>query len=151
MRTIKELVWDFGTIAILGPYHPSATSVATKIVEKLRIPIILPMDTSIGTTSDTKYVFRLGMSHTAQAEAVANYAVQTLGLSRLAILYPSNATGKTMSEIFHQRAAALGARIIRKSSYPSDATDFGRQIRALGGMTDEVVERVRDAYERRGI
>ena len=150
VRTIKELVQDFGTIAILGPYHPSATSAATKIVEKLRIPIILPMDTSIGTVSDTQHVFRLGMSHAAQAEAVANYAVQTLGLNRLAILYPSNATGKTMSEIFHQRVAALGARIIRKSSYPSDATDFGRQIRALGGMTDQEVERVREANERRG-
>lgn len=149
-RTIKKLAKDFGTVAILGPYHTSGMSLATKAVEKLKIPIVLPVGTSLGTTSINHHVFRLGMSHTAQAEAMANYAVQTLGLNRLAVLYPSNATGKTMSEIFHRRVAALGARIIRKASYPSDASDFGRQIRALGGMNDQEVERMRKANKRNG-
>ena len=147
---VRKLAEDVGAVAVLGPFHPPETSAAAKAAEEVEIPIALPLTPTVVSTRVTRYVFRLGVSYTVQAEAVADYGVQTMGLKELAILYPSNAAGRKMSDIFHRRVAALGGRVTRKASYPAGATDFGRQIRALGGMDDQEVERLRKTTEGKG-
>ncbi len=144
-EVVRKLAEDFGAVAVLGPFYPPETSAAAKAAEEAEIPIVLPLTPTAVSTGVTRHVFRLGISYTVQAETMADYAVQTMGLKGLAVLYPSNAAGRKMSDIFHRRVAALGGRVARKASYPADATDFGRQIRALGGMDDQEVERLRKA------
>ena len=148
---IKKLALNPATTAILGPYTGSKVEAGAKAAQEIGVPLVLPAAPSGGTRPVDPYVFRTGVGYALQAEAVAAYAAGKLGLRNLAILYPSNPSGIEMREVFRRRVAALGGRIVREASYPPGATDFGRQIRALGGMDDEEVERIKKGRKARGL
>lgn len=148
---VKKLALNPATTAILGPYTGSKVEAGAKAAQEIGVPLVLPAALSGGARSVDPYVFRTGVGYALQAEAVAAYAARKLRLRNLAILYPSNPSGIEMREVFRRRVAALGGRIVREASYPPDATDFGRQIRALGGMDDEEVERIKKGRKARGL
>ncbi|HJM42624.1 MAG: ABC transporter substrate-binding protein [Nitrospinota bacterium] len=148
---VKKLALNPVIVAILGPYTGPKVEAGAKAAQEIGIPLVLPAAPSGGARAGDPYVFRTGVSYALQAEAVAVHAAGKLGLRSLAILYPSNPSGIEMRGVFHRRVAALGGRIVREASYPPDATDFGRQIRALGGMDDEEVERIKKERKARGL
>ncbi len=144
---VKKLSKNGGTAAILGPLQEPQASTAALAAQEIGIPLVLPITPSSDSPARPTYVFRTGITDARQAEAIAVHSVEKLGLRTFAILYPSAPSGLVMREVFRRRVIALGGRVVREASYPANSTDFGRQIRALGGMDDEEVERLKKARE----
>ncbi|MFQ5912260.1 MAG: penicillin-binding protein activator [Nitrospinota bacterium] len=142
---MRRLSSNAETAAILGLLDGPQASAAAKAAQAPGIPLILPTTPSSDSPAIPSYVFRTGISYASQAEAIAEHAIHKLSIRTFAILYPADSAGRKMREAFRRQVSALGGRVTREVSYPPGITDFGRQIRALGGISDEELERRRKA------
>jgi ABC-type branched-subunit amino acid transport system substrate-binding protein len=62
---------------------------------------------------------------------LANYAVQTLGLSRLGVLYPDDAYGRSFMSAFTDEANRAGAATVKSNAYRPGQESFGPQTAAV--------------------
>ena len=120
VAAVKELA-DAGVAAIIGPV--ATADIAAQEAQKHGIPIITltqkPDITQIGDR-----VFRNFMTYEAQANAIASFAIQKLGLHRFGVLYPDEPYGINFKTLFQDKIAAAGGEIVLAESYNSTQTDF---------------------------
>ncbi len=126
--------------AIIGPII-TAEDAAFKAEEE-KIPIItLTQKEQITQTGD--YVFRNFLTPRMQVETLVAYAVDELGLSRFAILYPMEKYGTTFMNLFWDEVMAYGGEVVGVESFNSESTDFATPIKKLAGLHYEVPEYLR--------
>ena len=68
-----------------------------------------------------------------EAEVLADHAVLSLGLGRMAILYPQDEYGREFEELLWQGVEARGGRVVSVAGYAPNATDFTKPIQRLLG------------------
>jgi ABC-type branched-subunit amino acid transport system substrate-binding protein/TolA-binding protein len=123
--------------AIIGPVATHETAAAA--AQENRIPIItLSQKKNITTIGD--YVFRNFITPKMQVESIVSYAMNVLGLSRFAVLYPDEKYGKTFAELFQDEVDAYGGEIVKVEPYGPDQTDFADQIKKLADSDMEFIE-----------
>ena len=122
-----------GVSAILGPIATADSAAIT--AQELGIPIItLTQKSEITRLGD--FVFRNFLTPGMQARTLAAYAVNTLAMDRLAVLYPDEKYGTTFMNLFWKEAAALGAAVTAVEAYDTELTDFAGPIRRLASQDD---------------
>ena len=123
--------------AIIGPVTTHETA-ALEAQEK-RIPIItLSQKENITEIGD--YVFRNFITPKMQVETIVSYAIDMLGLSRFAILYPDDKYGTGFMTLFQDEVMAYGGEIVAVEPYNPDQTDFAEPIKNLVEFQNEVRE-----------
>ncbi len=126
--------------AIIGPII-TAEDAAFRAEEE-KIPIItLTQKEQITEIGD--YVFRNFLTPRMQVETLVAHAVDELGLSRFAILYPMEKYGTTFMNLFWDEVMAYGGEIVGVESYNSESTDFALPIKKLVGLHYDVPEDLR--------
>lgn len=129
---VAELAGDPEVLAILGPLRADEAEASAPSAEAGGVPL-LALTAREHLAGAGAHVFRLGLTPRSEAEALAEYAVDRLGVRRIAILHPRDAYGRGLKDLFWEAAEARGASITGIASYPSDATDFADPIRRLTG------------------
>ncbi|MDH5638214.1 MAG: penicillin-binding protein activator [Nitrospinota bacterium] len=136
-KGILELAQDRDTLAILGPAYSDEFKKAASVAEGLRIPIISPSASEEGATSLSRYLFRTTLTNKIEAGKMATMAVKNMGLKKFVIIYPADRQGRELSQYFTYEVLRLGGEVVTAEAYMPEQTDFGEQIRRIGGMTDE--------------
>lgn len=117
--------------AVIGPLARAEAAAAE--AQKLKIPIItLTQKEKITRIGD--YVFRNFMTPRMQVEALVDFCVKRLGLSRFAVLYPDESYGKTFMNLFWDAVIAHGGTMMGVEAYAVHQTDFADPIKKLTGM-----------------
>ncbi len=139
-RAVKELAEDKRVVGVVGPLLNATAYQSAAMAESRGLPLIT-LSQKEDVTGAGQYVFRNSLSPTGQAKAVAEYAVNVLGKSQFAVLYPDNHSGKVMAEAFMETVITLGREITAQRSYEDGTKDFGLIMRELFMIeTDEVQE-----------
>jgi branched-chain amino acid transport system substrate-binding protein len=126
--------------AILGPIVNS--EIAAREAQKMGIPIItFTQKDNIPEIGDK--VFRNFITPKMQVQAIASFAVETLGLYRFAILYPDETYGITFMNLFWDELIELGGKVVGVEAYKPQSTDFTDPIKKLIGLYYEVPEDLR--------
>ena len=120
-------------LAVVGPLLSKEAAQAAPMAEKLSLPMIA-ISQREGLTQAGNYVYRIFLTPKAQAEAVAMYTVQVLGLTQLAILYPEEPYGREMRDYFQVEAKRLGAQIVSVVSYDPKSQEFSGAVEQLSGV-----------------
>ncbi|MFC1539496.1 ABC transporter substrate-binding protein [Candidatus Latescibacterota bacterium] len=98
-----------GVIAIIGPVLSDSSIPAAVESQSLGIPFIAPTTTTIDFTSIGRYIFQLNFNPIIQAEALAEFAYETLNFSNFAVIADSDTWGmavaKTVSNEMEKRGA----------------------------------------------
>ncbi len=139
-KMVEELAFDEGAIAIIGPLLADDSRRAALVAEELQIPIVT-LTRLEGITQIGPYVFRNMVTNAQQAEALADYAMGTLGYKTFAVLYPNIPFGVELSDEFWSAVEKRGGTIRGAESYDHDATTFTPEARSLVGrlhMEDRV-------------
>lgn len=123
--------------AIIGPMI-SAQAAAVEAQER-RIPLIA-LSQKENITSAGDYIFRNFITPKLQVKALVSFAVQTLGATRFAILYPDDKYGNTFMNLFWDEVIAAKGRVVGVESYPAGLTDFADPIRKLTGIFYNIPE-----------
>lgn len=131
---VRELALTHKVAAIIGPLSRQAAEAAASEAQQLQIPIItLTQKREITQVGD--YVFRDSLSNEEQARALAEYALFGLGLRRFAILYPQDAYGGRLMQLFSYEVSRLGGEVRGAEAYSTSQTDFAYQIKKLLGLS----------------
>jgi branched-chain amino acid transport system substrate-binding protein len=134
VQAVNELA-DRKAAAIIGPIVTA--DAAAEAAQARHIPIItLTQKDNIVETGN--YVFRNFLTPQMQVKTILNYAVEELGLTRFAILYPDEKYGITFMNLFWDEVIALGGEVVGVESYTSSQSDFSVAIKKLVGLYYDV-------------
>jgi ABC-type branched-subunit amino acid transport system substrate-binding protein len=143
---VRELAASSEVSAVLGPMLAAESEAAAAVAQELRLPLLtLSQRETVGAGRDQ--VLRLGETPRLEAELMAAYAVETLGLKRFAILYPNLEFGLGLRSAFWDAVEARGGEVVGVARYEPDATDFSAPVRRLIGyelLTFGQVEAIRE-------
>lgn len=115
---------------LIGPLLNVGAMEAARAAQGAKTPIIaLTQKENITEAGD--YVFRNSLTLEAQAIAMAEYAVKTLGAKNFGVLYPQKNYGVELAKTFEKEVIRLGGTISTEVSYPAATTDFSNQIRQI--------------------
>lgn len=131
VKAIQRLAESENLLAVVGPVFSLPTVAAAAVANCAKIPLIAPTANQDNLTTIGKYIFQLNTTPRIQAERIAEYAVENLGLKTLAVLAPLNVRGQQMSENFVQRTETLGGKIVLQEWYATGTTDFGAQLQKV--------------------
>jgi ABC-type branched-subunit amino acid transport system substrate-binding protein len=141
-QLVESLAMDPNLVGIIGPVLSENVIAATAMAEKYKVPLFTPTASTLGLTESSDYVFRNALTRDIEARFLADYAVNRLGLRRIAILYPLEAYGFELRDRFASEVTSLGAEIVTQVPYDRSQTDFKEQILELGGVSDDKLKRL---------
>ncbi len=122
---------DTSVKAVIGPVYSNEVSAVSSIADKNKLPLISPTATAVGLTNGHPYVFQANPNFRTRATAVADYAVNVLHASRIAVLSPSEGYGRTLAKYFVQRLDSLGVPPIAVTYFESGSTDLYQPITTI--------------------
>jgi ABC-type branched-subunit amino acid transport system substrate-binding protein len=117
-------------MGILGPMLEPQMAGAR--AETLGIPLIaLTQKSEFPLEGD--YLFLNFITPEMQVQSLASYVFKTLGLKKVAILYPNERYGKRYLELFWDAVDEFGGQVVGVESYDGKKTDFTTPIQKLTG------------------
>ena len=129
-----KAILDESVAAIIGPVI-AAESAAIEAQDKGTPIITLSQKNNITEIGD--YVFRNFITPKMQVEALVSYAVNAIGITRFAILYPDEKYGATFMELFWEEVLLQGGKVVGVEKYDPAHTDFAGPIKKLVGFPDK--------------
>ncbi|MGC4123017.1 MAG: penicillin-binding protein activator [Myxococcales bacterium] len=158
---ISSLAQDDQVIAIVGPVLTGETTDAAAEAELQETPIVT-LTRAEGITDQGAWVFRNMLTNSAQAKALADWAIRVKGLKTFAVLYPKIPYGTELTNQFWDEVEAKGGEFHGAESYDSDQTTFGGPVKRLVGRGEflsqrdefnarrrEIMETIKDPYRQR--
>ncbi len=136
IRIARKVRDDPRLIAMIGPLTNENVKGTAAVLEGHSIPIIAPTATENHLTNLSKGIFQFRSTRERKAMAMAEYAVQTLGLHTFAIIAPSTEYGQQLADNFAVRVDELGGIIQYQGWYVGEPKDLSkvhfRRIREQG-------------------
>jgi ABC-type branched-subunit amino acid transport system substrate-binding protein len=123
-----------GAVAILGGVTNADALRAAIAAQQAGVPL-LSLSKVDGIAEGRPYVFRLMLTATAQAQALAELAVQRRGLRRVVVLYPEIPYGTELRTAFGAEVEARGGSIVRAVGYEGDRANFAPMVKELVGRS----------------
>ncbi len=135
-KAVDELAKDERIIGIIGPLLSKTAMDAAMQAQRIKIPII-SLSQAEGLPEIGRYVFRNSLTLAEQAEAIADYAINSLGCKTFVILHPDNLYGRELAAKFEKAVLEGGGEVLARSSYVEGQTDFGKEIKDLFKIEEE--------------
>ena len=150
---VRDLARDDQLVAIVGPLLAGECEAAARAADDEGIPLVT-LTHRPEVARDRPHVFRVRTMPQEEVQTLVDHSMRNLGALTFAILYPRDAYGRGLRDLFWDVVEARGGEIVGVASYEPDATDFGDPIRRLVGyvlLTDEEKKLIkeRDAMRRR--
>jgi len=130
---VEALAENKNVLAIIGPLASKSATAAAQKAQQLGIPIIT-LTQKEGITNEGDMVFRNFLTPAREVDEVASKAAGGMGLRRFGILYPDNAYGRYLMNMFWDRVEELGGMITAVESYRPNQTDVGAEIKKMVGL-----------------
>ncbi len=127
---VAQLAADPTVSAVVGPLGADEAEAAAGQAETAGLPL-LTLTGRESVTAQRPYVFRVGVTPRDEANALGVYAAHDLGLKRFGVLYPDDAYGRGMKDVFQQAVVAYGGQVTGAAAYRPGTTDFEKAIREL--------------------
>ncbi|MBI5428053.1 MAG: penicillin-binding protein activator [Nitrospinae bacterium] len=140
-QVVEELAADPSVVGVVGPVLSADVKKIAPLAEKYRLPVFTPTASSSDLLQPNSYIFRNALTKEIQGKFLARYAFNNMGLRRFAVLYPEDAYGVELKEIFSRAVQALGGEIVAVVSYNRKQNDFKEQILQIGGMPDGAMKK----------
>ncbi len=117
-------------IGIAGPLL--AVDMAGEKAQELGIPMIA-LTQKNDFPLQGQYLFSNFITPQMQVQALGEYAFRKLGITKVAILYPSERYGNTYKDLFWDVADEFGVDVVGVEAYKGTDTDFTLPIQKLTG------------------
>ena len=110
---------DPSVLGIIGHNSSNASKAGLEVYERAGLPMISPTSTSTQLEGDV--FFRTVPSDAAAAEKLANYASDSLGITKAVVFYnPESSFSTSLQEAFEARFADLGGEAVSRDMTDSD-------------------------------
>jgi branched-chain amino acid transport system substrate-binding protein len=125
---------------VLGSSTSGATQAMTALAQQNKVILISPSATNTAVTLTGDYIFRACFIDPFQGVVGADFAYDTLGNRRAAILYDAGADYNTgLADSFRKQFQARGGQIVADEAYQSGDVDFNAQVTRIRAAGPEMV------------
>ena len=129
--TAFNTLMDAGMDALMGTVTSGAGLGIIDLTKEEGILMLTPSGSAAGLTEHDN-AFRLCFTDPLQGVTMANYAVNTAGYTKVAVIYNNSDEYSTgMMQAFVDQIAANGAEIVASESFVTGDVDFATQLTAI--------------------
>lgn len=130
---------DQGINVLMGTVTSGACLAITDLTYEDGILQITPSGSAQDCTKNPN-AFRICFTDPLQGETMADYAINKLGYSKIAIIYNNADEYSTgIKDAFEAKVAELGGTIVASESFVTDDVDFNTQLTSIKGTDAEVI------------
>ncbi len=138
--TVAQRLTDLGVQGVVGHTTSGASIPASRVYEQAGVPVITPSSTSPKLTQQNyKTTYRVIANDLQQGEAMAKYAIETLGLSKFAVIDDRTAYGQGLADAFGESLKKLGGEIVGREFTNDKATDFTAILTKIKARSPDAV------------
>jgi|HigsolmetaAR201D_1030396.scaffolds.fasta_scaffold12838_2 branched-chain amino acid transport system substrate-binding protein len=120
----QKFVNDPRIVAEFGDFSSPASMAASSIYQRAGLVQFGLTNSHPDFTKGGDYMWSNSISQSDNAPLMANYAINDLGLRRLAVLYLNTDWGRTTKDLFVIAAAERGATVVAEEAYLPEEKDF---------------------------
>jgi len=117
--------------AIIGPLLSDEAVAVGLVCDKYKIPMITPTASNDGIAALSPYVFQIAATPSLAAKKLAEYAIDTLFITRFSAIAPDDAIGRNAMSYFAEEAKKHGGEIVGVAYYADETVDFSTHIKQL--------------------
>src|SRR5574341_431080 len=129
-----------GVVAVVGHAFSGATNAAMPIYETAMIPIMSPSATRIDLTQQGNTIINRVIGNDAvQGELAANFLVNTLGVTKVAIVHDGQAYSVGLAERARDVLGELGAEVVAFEAITPGGTDYSAVLTAVAALEPEAL------------
>jgi branched-chain amino acid transport system substrate-binding protein len=137
---VKKLISRDRVVAILGEVASTRSLEAAPICQEFKIPQISPSSTNPKVTQIGDYIFRVCFIDPFQGTVMANFALKTLNVKRVALMTDVGSTYSVgLADFFKKAFVAGSGEIIAEQKFTKDDKDFRAQLTAIKAENPEAI------------
>lgn len=130
---------DDKAIAMVGPVKSTQIQAISQRIQELKMPSLIG-GTNVGLTkAGNPWLFRFRPDDSIAGGAMANYAVNDLKGTKIAIIHDSDAFGTGGADVIESALKGLGKSVVSRQKYTTNTQDFTAQILAIKSAGADVV------------
>jgi len=126
-----SLINQDGASILIGPWQEELAYITAGMAQMADVPIILPHSRSSTAPRLGRNVFQLQATSAIQARALADAAIDSLGMHTFAVLAPFSGPERDFAENFMTRVEERGGSVVAYQEYFPPADDFQPQLREI--------------------
>ena len=136
----QKFAQDNNVLAVIGHWNSSCTLAARGIYDAAGIPLLADSVNKALTDGTTPTAYRVSLTDTAQAQALAKYAYEKMGKRKAAILYTANDFGTGLMNDFATAFEELGGEVVASETYfEGQSKDFSPQLTKIKGTNPDLM------------
>ncbi|GAB4246295.1 MAG: ABC transporter substrate-binding protein [Candidatus Methylacidiphilales bacterium] len=142
----QKLISQDQVLALIGPNASVGAIPASEIAEANRVLMITPWSTNPKTTLDARsgkpkeWVFRACFIDPFQAQVLAKFALNELGLKKAAVLYDvASEAPNGQANLFRETFTKSGGEIVAFETYTTRDRDFSAQLTKIKAAEPELI------------
>ncbi|HCC36775.1 MAG TPA: amino acid ABC transporter substrate-binding protein [Treponema sp.] len=125
---------------VLGSSTSGPTEALTSLAQQSKVILISPSATALNVTNAGDFIFRACFIDPFQGVVGADFAYDTLGSRRAAVLYDAGADYNTgLADAFKEQFKALGGQVVADEAYQTGDVDFNAQVTRIRAANPDVV------------
>ena len=137
---VAQKLVDAGISGMIGHLNSGTSIPASKIYHDAGLVEISPSATAIAYTAQGfPGAFRVMANDSQQGKQLAHYAVETLGLNKLAIIDDRTAYGQGLADVFEKTAIELGATVVKREFTTDKSSDFNAILTSVKGSEAQLL------------
>ena len=148
-QNIKRMGVDSEILGIVGPFNSTEAKAEIPVASQYNLALVSPSATANCLTASlvscqvparpgaANTFFRIAAPDTAQARAMADFAVQRLHSTSIAVLSDGHSYGEGLAASFIQALPGAGGTVVLREQLQSSSNDFSellQRIKARGGQ-----------------
>jgi branched-chain amino acid transport system substrate-binding protein len=132
-QVMQDLVSNEKVVAVLGPINTGVALASYKYPMRAKIPLVITVSTGAPVNelfreNPDNYVFRISASDDIQAQMIVDEAVQTRGLSKVALLCDDTSYGQNGCTKMKEALTAKGTSPVYVGKFKVKDTDMTPQL-----------------------
>ncbi len=131
LQNTRDAISNIDPVCVIGPVEADQSAALSAVSAYEKRPLIIPLSSQTGLTELSPYSFQMNPDASTKGHFLGNYAMQELGLKRLAILAPANEYGENFVQSFVEAVQAGGGEVESLQWYYEETQDFNRQFRSI--------------------
>ena len=139
VSAINKLISVDHVPAVIGALPSSVTLAIAPVAENNKVVLLSPMSSNPKISDAGDYIFRNCISDLDEGSYMAEFAINTLHIKRVAILYINNDYGTGLNDVFSKKFQELGGQIVDTESFLEGRTDFRSQISKIKDANPEAI------------
>lgn len=139
-QAATRLVTQDKVLLILGDVASSNSLAMAEKAQAAGVPMITPSSTNPAVTQKGEFIFRVCFIDPFQGFVMAKFSRENLKITQAAILQDNkSAYSIGLTDVFSQKFAELGGKILTKESYSQGDTDFRAQLTAIKKLKPQAI------------